>query len=118
MVKFKVIKYKHYLEAVRLTNLTDAGTDVEDEHFRFVLEQVSEWDFKDVETEEPLPPGVDSIAELTIIQLNELTSRFNELFVAKTTVPKTNAGYSPYTSTTSKPEEKTPATSQSGSTPS
>lgn len=118
MIKFKIIKYKHYLEAVRLTNLTDAGTNVEDEHFRFLLGQVSEWDFKDAETGESLPVGVVSIDELTIVQLNEVTSRFNELFIAKTTVPKTNAGYSPYTSTTPKPEEKTPESPQSGSTPS
>lgn len=101
MVKFKVIKYKHYLKAVKLTQRQDAGEDVEDEHFRYLLGMVDTWDLVDAETEEPLPVGVEAIDEMTIVQLNEVTEVFNKIFAEKSTVPKASAEHSPSSLTAS-----------------
>ena len=62
MVKFKTIKYKHYRDARELMareEVDDIGA--EEEHFCFLLELVSEWDFVDGDTKEPIPVGVDSL---------------------------------------------------------
>ena len=107
MVKFKVIKYKHYQKAVKLTQRADAGEDTEDEHFRFLLNMVKEWDFVDEDTGKPLPVGVESIDEMTLPQLNEMTELFNVIFAKKATVPKVNAEHSPSTLTTSNQDGQT-----------
>ena len=100
MVKFKVIKYKHYRRALELTAREDVDdATAEDEHFRFLLGLVAEWDFMDGETGDPLTPGEAAIDELTIPQMNEVTSAFNQIFSQSTTVPKTSAGHSLSTST-------------------
>ncbi len=100
MIKFKVIKYKHYRKALELTAREDVDdATAGDEHFRFLLGLVKEWDFRDGDTEEALPVGVGSIDELTIPQMNEVTSAFNQIFSQSTTVPKTSAGHSLSTST-------------------
>ena len=99
MIKFKVIKYKHYRRALELTAREDEDdATAEDEHFRFLLSLVEEWDFVDEETGDPLAPGVESIDELTIPQMNEVTTVFNQIFSKATSVPKANAGNSPSTS--------------------
>ena len=100
MVKFKVIKYKHYRKALELT--AREGVDdatAEDDHFRFLLGLVKEWDFVDEETGELLPVGVECMDELTIPQFNEVTTLFNQIFSKSSAVPKVNAGNSPSTST-------------------
>ena len=95
MVKFKVIKYKHYRRALELTAREDVDdATAEDEHFRFLLGLVKEWDFRDGETEDPITPGVESIDELTIAQFNEVTTAFNKIFSTSTAVPKVSAGHS------------------------
>ena len=94
-IEFKVIKYKHYRRALELTSREDEDDPTaEDEHFRFLLSLVAEWDFVDEETGEPLAPGVESIDELTIPQMNEVTTAFNRIFSQATIVPKANAGRS------------------------
>lgn len=99
MIEFKVIKYKHYRRALELTAREDVDdATAEDEHFRFLLGLVKEWDFIDGETADPLAPGVESIDELTIPQMNEVTTAFNKIFSTSTAVPKANAGHSPSTS--------------------
>ena len=100
MIEFKVIKYKHYRRALELTAREDVDdATAEDEHFRFLLSLVAEWDFVDEETGESLAPSVESIDELTIPQMNEVTTIFNQIFSKATAVPKVNAGRSPSTST-------------------
>lgn len=107
MVEFKTIKYKHYRKALQLTAAEDAGEDAGEEHFRFLLSLVSSWDFTDEDTGEPLSPGLESIDELTVEQLNEVTETFNQIFSQVSTVPKTNAGHSLSTST-EKPQAERP----------
>ncbi len=112
MVKFKTIKYKHYRRALELTSREDVDdATAEDEHFRFLLGLVKEWNFMDGETADPLTPGVESIDELTMAQLNEVTTLFNQIFSKVTTVPKASAGHSLSTSTglnQAKNQEKPP----------
>ena len=98
-IEFKVIKYKHYRRALELTSREDEDDPTaEDEHFRFLLSLVAEWDFIDGDTADPLTPGVESIDELTMAQLNEVTTAFNRIFSQSTAVPKVSAGRSLSTS--------------------
>lgn len=85
MVKFKTIKYKHYLEAIDIKNDPEK-TDREYEKFVFSL--VENWDFKDIETGELIPPGEPN--ELTIDQFTEVIQRFNGTFGASSHVKKTS----------------------------
>ena len=106
-VKFKTIKYKHYRKGLKMTAEVDETEDVpesdriemQDRHFRFLLGLVKYWDFVDADTGETLPVGEDSIDELSMEQLNEITTIFNKQFEDDATVPKETAGRSPSTST-------------------
>ena len=119
MVKFKTIKYKHYTRARELMareEVDDIGA--EKEHFCFLLGLVKEWDFVDGDTENPIPVGVQSLDELSLEQLNEMTEIFNERFLSVAGVKKTNGGSSSSTSTPSKPDASQAPTRQSGYIPS
>ena len=97
MVRFKVVKYKHFRQAKELIE-RDAP---EAEHFAFVISMVEEWDFKDAETKEPLPAVLSSMDELSIDQFNEVMELFNPEMGFVTEVKKTNGGVSPSISTQS-----------------
>lgn len=99
MVKFTVIKYKHALKSIGMTKRIDAGEDLTDESLRFMVSLVKEWDFLDADTNEPLPVDVESMGEMSIEQMNEMTELFNLRMSTKNTVPKTNAEYSRSSST-------------------
>lgn len=103
MVKFKVIKYKHARESIEMTKRIDAGEDLADESLRFMVGLVKEWDFLDADTGEALAVGTESMDEMSIEQMNEMTELFN-LKMSVQTVPKTNAGHSPSSSTESSQE--------------
>lgn len=118
MVKFKTIKYKHYREAHELMareEVDDIGA--EEEHFHFLLGLVKEWDFVDGDTENPIPVGVDSLGELSLDQLNEMTEIFNTKFLSVAGVKKTNGGVSPSISTQSSQGVSPQPTHQSGYKP-
>ncbi|KKN57467.1 hypothetical protein LCGC14_0561790 [marine sediment metagenome] len=104
MVKFKVIKYKHALKAIEMTKRSDAGEELTDESLRFMVGLVKEWDFLDADTDEPLPVGTESMGEMSIEQMNEMTELFNLKMAMKTTVPKASAECSPSSSTESSQE--------------
>lgn len=105
MVKFKVIKYKHARKAIEMTKRSDAGEDVTDESLQFMGSLVKEWDFVDAETGEPLAVGTtESLDEMSIEQMNEMTELFNLTMATGNTVPKTNAEHSPSTLTESSQE--------------
>ena len=113
MVKFKVVKYKHYRKAKELIE-SDAP---EAEHFAFVISMVEEWDFVDAETKEPLPAELSSMDELSIDQFNEAMELFNQEMGFVTKVKKTNGGVSPSISTPSSPDASQAPTPQSGYKP-
>lgn len=113
MVKFRTLKYKHYREAKKLQAREIAGEDVEEEYLSYAISMVAEWDFIDDDAGEPLPTEASSIDELSLEQVNELSTLFNRKFGDMGAVPKTNAEPSPSTSTPSSQIES-PATAQSG----
>lgn len=110
MVRFKIVRFRHYRQAQELMNKEDA---TEEEHFAFVISLVDAWDFKDVETDKALPVGMESMDELTIKQFNEAMELFNQEMGFVTTVPKANAGPSSSTSSPSNKAE-TPETDPTG----
>ena len=102
MVRFKVVKFKHYRQAQALIAKEDA---TEAEHFAFVISLVEEWDFVDAETKEPLPAELASMDELSIDQFNEAMELFNEKMFSVGKVKKTSAAPSSSTSSLSSKEE-------------
>lgn len=97
MVKFKVLKYKHARKSIEMTKRIEAGEELTDESLRFMVSLVKEWDFVDADTGEALPVNAESMGEMSIEQMNEMTELFNLKMVTGNTVPKTNAERSPST---------------------
>ena len=110
MVRFKVVKYKHFRQAKALIE-QDAS---EEEHFAFVIQMVDEWDFKDADTGEALPPVMASMDELSIDQFNKVMELFNEKMFSVTTVKKTTGEPSSSTSSPSSKVENQEETSPTG----
>lgn len=115
MVKFKVIKYKHAKRAIEMTKRSDAGEDIMDESMHFMLALVKEWDFLDVDTGEPLAVAIESMDEMSLEQMNEVTELFNLLMAKRNTVPKTSAEFSLSSSIESNQEPKIRETALTGS---
>lgn len=113
MVRFKVVKYKHYRKACELIE-SDAP---EAEHFAFVISMVEEWDFKDAETGKALPAEFSSMDELSIDQFNEAMELFNQEMGLATKVKKTNGGSSSSTLTPSSPDVSQAQTHPTGYIP-
>jgi len=88
VVKFKVLKYKHYREANRLRQSQDVS---DDEVMHYILELVDAWDFVDAETGEALPPNPEALDELSLEQVQELSVLFERAMGMNATVPKENA---------------------------
>lgn len=89
MIKFKVLKYKHYQEARRLS--ADPET-TDDQVLTFVIGLVESWDFTDQETDQALKVDPDSMGDLALEQYNELMGEFNSKMGTGQEVPKPNAG--------------------------
>lgn len=118
MVEFKTIKYKHYRRAMELMAREEVDdAEAEEEHFCFLLGLVKEWDFVDGDTKELLPVGVQSLDELTIEQLNEMTEIFNTKFLSVAGVKKTSNGPSSSTLMPSRPDASPQPKPQSGYKP-
>lgn len=81
MITFKVLKYKHYRKANELQN---NGAN-ENELLDFAISLIKEWDFVDVETNEPLT--FEDTDELSIDQINEIFTSFTEAFNKETKIP-------------------------------
>lgn len=114
MVRFKVIKFKHYRQAQELRKLIEAEKAKDEDILRFGLNLVKDWDFVDAETEEALPPGLASLDELSMNQCAEVNMLFAEEITGKVVaIPKTNAEPLPSTSTPSSQDES-PALPQTG----
>ena len=111
MVRFKVVKFKHYRQAQALIAKEDA---TEAEHFAFVISLVAEWDFKDEETGDALPAELASMDELSIDQFNEAMELFNEKMFSVGKVKKTSAAPSSSTSSPSSKVESPEETSPTG----
>ena len=114
MVLFKTIKFKHFRKAGELRSLIEAKEARDEDILLFSLSLVKSWDFVDEETGDPLPPGPESLDELSMTQCAEV----NLLFAAEVegkvkAIPKTNAGPSSSTSTPSSQDES-PASPQTG----
>ena len=118
MVKFKTIKYKHARKAIKMSKRIDDGEDLSDESLHFMVGLVKDWDFVDVETEEPLVVSVESIEEMTIEQMNEMTELFNLKISGGNTVPKVNAERLPSSLTEPNQEQKNQETVPTGYPPS
>ena len=99
MVKFKTIKYKHVRRAREL--LAQVGS--EEEETALIMSLVDDWDYKDEDSGEKIPPG--SPDELSVDQYNEVVLLF-ERATEGGEVKKTNVSNSPYGSMQSR-EEKT-----------
>ena len=110
MVRFKVVKYKHFRQATELIE-SDAS---EAEHFAFVISMVDGWDFKDAETGKALPAELASMDELSIDQFNEVMELFNQEMGFVTKVKKTSGGPSSSTSSPSSKVESPGETSPTG----
>ena len=85
MVEFKVIKYKHFRQASAIKN-NPQSTD--EEYVSYIMAMVDSWDLIDIETGEPIPPGVYD--ELTREQFEEVVSRFNGRFTEDSKIPNGN----------------------------
>jgi len=92
MVTFKTIKFRHYREAQAIARRIENGEATDEEAVMFALELVSTWDFKDEDTQEPIPVG--EVDELSLGQLNEVLAEFNRLMTGAA-VPKVSAEHSP-----------------------
>lgn len=89
MVKFKVVRYKHYKMFNALSAKVKAGEADEDDVLKMTIsEMVLDWDFVDPDTKEPIPINPDVLDELTSDQIDELSTIFEE---GQTGVPKANA---------------------------
>lgn len=80
MIKFKVMKYKHYKRAQAIyADLREDGDggEVLDSIVLYAIGLVKEWDFVNEDTGEALPPGEDAMDELSMEQFKELFSTFN-----------------------------------------
>ena len=114
MVRFKVIKYKHFRQAQELRKLIEAKKAKDEDILMFSLSMVKTWDFVDAETGEALPPGLESLDELSMPQCAEVNMLFAEEVEGKVkAVPKTNAEPSSSISTPSSLDES-PALPQTG----
>ncbi len=118
MVKFKVIKYKHYLKAVEITKRVGTGEATPDESVQYIARMVKECDFLDVETGEPLAVGIESLGELSLEQMNEMTELFNLRMSTKDTVPKASAERLPSSLIEPSQEQKTLENTLTGFPPS
>jgi len=90
MIKFKTLKFKHYREAQEINKRIKNEEATEEEVLRFALALVAEWDFVDVETEEPLPVG--ELDELSLEQCREVNAEFARLMGVTAEVPKASEG--------------------------
>ena len=114
MVRFKTIKFKHYRQAQELRKLIEAKEAKDEDILLFSLSLVKTWDFVDEETGEALPPGLESLDELSMAQCGEVNLLFAEEIQGKVkAVPKTNAEPSSSTSMPSSQDES-PASPQTG----
>jgi hypothetical protein len=92
MITFKTIKFKHFRRAQELRKLIEAEEATDEDILRFGLDLVKSWDFKDEETGKPLPPGVESLDELSMPQCAEVNLLFAEEIQGKVPdVPKASA---------------------------
>lgn len=116
MVKFKTIKYKHERQARELAARIEEGSALNEEMTAFVMSLVLDWDYKDPDTGEPVPPGEPD--ELSLEDFSEVIQVFNDQMTAiKLSVPKKSASQSPSGLTNSKTGKKqNPKASQSGLT--
>lgn len=99
MIKFKVLKFKHYREAQEINKRIDAGEATDEDVLSFALSLVKDWDFKDAETDEPLPPGLESLDELSLEQCAEINLMFARRMGVTAEIPKATDEPSPSTST-------------------
>lgn len=115
MIVFKTLKFKHWRQSQKISELVEAGTVTDEDILRFSLSLVKSWDFVDAETGEPLPPGLEALDELSMAQCAEVNMLFaNEVNGTVVAVPKTNAELSPSTSMPSNQAESLHSLAQSG----
>lgn len=88
MIRFKQLKYKHVQRARELLAKIEQNQTDQTEMDKFVFPLVADWDFTDIETGQPIPPGQPD--ELTIEQYNELYEAFNTQMSGDSTVKKTS----------------------------
>ncbi|NVM23896.1 MAG: hypothetical protein HWN68_19220 [Desulfobacterales bacterium] len=118
MVRFKTVKYKHYRKARALMLRENNGEDVEEEYLSYAISMVAEWDFVDAETGKELPVSTKSIDEISLNQIIEISTLFNQQFGdMAATVPKATAEPSHSTSTPLSQEESPEETSPTGYQP-
>lgn len=98
MIKFKALKYKHVTQAQNLYEAIQAGKMKQEAIFLYALGLVAEWDFVDIETNQPLKPE-DGLAELSVAQIEELSASFDRQFAVETEIPNANGSPSSYIST-------------------
>lgn len=95
MIKFKVLKFKHYREAQEINKRIDAQEATDEDVLRFALSLIEDWDFVDAETGEPLPMG--ELDELSLEQCAEVNRMFARRMGVTAEIPKENGEPSPST---------------------
>jgi hypothetical protein len=95
VIKFKPLKYKHFLAAQELYRKIDAGQAGEHDVLVYELSLIAEWDFVDAETGEALPIAQESLGELSLAQYREMIHFFNSEFAVtiqeESEIPKESA---------------------------
>jgi hypothetical protein len=97
MIKFKILRFKHYRQAQEINKRIDAQEATDEDVLRFAVSLIEDWDFVDAETGDPLPVG--EIDELSLEQCAEINLMFARRMGVTAEIPKENGEPSPSTST-------------------
>lgn len=90
MIKFKSIRYRDQEEALELSSKIRTGEATQKELTVFVMGLIEDWDYKDVDTQEPIPGGQPGA--LTLAQFGEVMQTFNaQMSTLKLAIPKASA---------------------------
>jgi hypothetical protein len=95
MVRFKTIKFKHFRQAQEINKRIESNEATDEEILLFAVSLVDEWDFVDVETQEPL--ALDDVDNLSMAQCGEINELFARAMGVTAEIPKENG--SPSSST-------------------
>jgi hypothetical protein len=97
MIKFKILRFKHYRAAQEINKRIDAQEATDEDVLRFAVSLIEDWDFVDAETGDPLPVG--ELDELSLEQCAEINLMFARRMGVTAEIPKESGEPSPSTST-------------------
>ena len=112
MITFKEARVKHQERAKELA-VMEVGPERDAGFNALAISLVESWDYKD-ENGSLLPIATESILEMRLTDIDELTGRLQGVVFPKSIVPKVNAGQSSSGSTNGKISKRVKAKSPTG----